>query len=632
MEKHPLHLKNPELQTSPEVERAVERHENRTGEKVHNDPTERIEAYVDRLENIFLNPDEDVRKRNIEIYRDKIYAALVIKRENFPESYFELQKRIARERGQAAEEISPDVREQMIDTAIEDQKSSLDAWIDYLTSSDAVYPAWFKYFVWKNVIRLSQFDKERGEFKKRTNTTVAPYPDIYREPLAQIADIYEKVKEDNKNLKEPEIREAFSKKFPALYAELIQKSLAAQIENKEMVVGQWVKYSQRQEGDAAKLFQSLEGKGTGWCTAGRSTAEMQINSGDFYVYYTNDVSGSPTQPRLAIRMKGHTEIGEVRGVLPHQGVEPILQEVLDEKLQEFGKEAKVYVKKSNDMRTLTTLEKKRGNGEPFTKDELNFLYEINSPIESFGYQRDPRIAEILMERNSDEDMLVVFDARRDQIAHAPDEINENTRAYVGELEAGIFQKLPEHLEHIYTSFPNGKIYRENLQIGGVSAESLLSQSIGRSIVIDEPAKHIIQSDEFITTEYPETVTLVRIGIGKLGLMRDVTIRDIYRRAFMLGLEQCPADTALHYVLEKPLARGARITYGMKPILINNNPLILKTEKIGDTVLIDSTLVNEFNRLPPASDIDFIFRLRKEQKKRKGAAAGGRARTGGRSVA
>ena len=172
MEKHPLHLKNPELQTSPEVQRAVLREEQKTGEKVPNDPAERIEAYMDRLENIFLNPDERKRERNLEMFRDKIYDALIIKRENFPDSYFELQKRIARERGQAVEEIPENVREQMMDVAIEDQKASLDAWMDYLTSEDAVYPAWFKYFVWRNVTKLSQFDKERGEFKKRTDSTV----------------------------------------------------------------------------------------------------------------------------------------------------------------------------------------------------------------------------------------------------------------------------------------------------------------------------------------------------------------------------------------------------------------------------------------------------------------------------
>jgi len=90
MEKHTLHLKNQELQTSPEVNRAVIREERKTDGKMPNDPTARIEAYMDRLENVFLNPDERVRERNLDMFRNKIYDAFIIKKENFPESYFEL--------------------------------------------------------------------------------------------------------------------------------------------------------------------------------------------------------------------------------------------------------------------------------------------------------------------------------------------------------------------------------------------------------------------------------------------------------------------------------------------------------------------------------------------------------------
>ena len=498
MEKHPLHLKDSDLQTSPEVNQAVVREERHTGEKIPNNPTERIEAYMDRLENIFLNPDEHTRERNLEMFRDKIYDALIIKRENFPESYFELQKRIARERGQAIEEIPENIREQMMDVAIQDQKHSLDAWMDYLTSEDAVYPAWFKYYAWNQVIKLSQFDKERGEFKKRTDSTVAPYPDIYREPLAQIADAYLKVKEDNKNLKEPEIREAFSKKFPALYAELISKSLAASIENKEEIKGQWVKYKQGDDTAAEKLFKSLENKGTGWCTAGSSTAEAQIESGDFYVYYSNDSKGDPTQPRLAIRMDGDTRIGEVRGILPHQNIEPIMQETLDAKLAEFGTEADAYKKKSADMKILTALSQKNEQEKPFTKDDLVFLYEINSKIEGFGYDRDPRIEELRKGRNTEEDMLVIFACTKDEIAHVPSEISKDTKAYVGQLEPGVFQKLPEDLEHIYTSFPENKIRRENIEVGGKTKKQLISEMESAHIQISDYAKSMMDNRDFVT--------------------------------------------------------------------------------------------------------------------------------------
>jgi hypothetical protein len=237
MEKHPLHLKIPDLQTSEEVSSAVEKQERLNDETVPNNPNERISAYMDRLENIFLNKDERVKERNLEMLRPAIYDAFIIKPENVPESFFELQQRVARERGQTVETITQEMRDKMISTIIEDQKASLDSWISYLSSEDAVYPTWFKYFVFRNIVKLSQFDKGIGKFKDRTDTTTSPFPDIFREPLAQISDLYEQVAKDNKTLKDKEVQALFSKKFPTYYAELIQKSLASKIENKEEVKG-----------------------------------------------------------------------------------------------------------------------------------------------------------------------------------------------------------------------------------------------------------------------------------------------------------------------------------------------------------------------------------------------------------
>ncbi len=610
MEKHPLHLKNPELQTSSDVEKAVKRQERLTGDKVPNDPSERIEAYMGRLENVFLHPDERKRERNIDMLRDKIHDAFIIKRENFPDSYFDLQQRVARERGQAVETIPEKVREQMKDVAIEDQRHSLDAWIDYLSSNDAVYPAWFKYFVWKNVIKLSQFDKERGEFKKRTDSTVAPFPDIYREPLAQIADIYEKVKADNKNLKEPEIREAFSKKFPALYAELIQKSLAASMENREQVRGQWVKYEQKRKGDAEKLFRSLDGKGTGWCTAGKSTAQTQIESGDFYVYYTNDANGEPTQPRLAIRMDGEDKIGEVRGILPHQGVEPLMQEALDGKLKEFGKEAGAYRKKSGDMKMLTALERKREKEEPLTKEDLVFLYEINSPIQGFGYQEDPRIKELLSGLNPEEDMLVIFECTKDQIAHVPGEIKKDTKAYVGQLEPGIFQKLPENLEHVYTSFPEKKIRREHIEIGGKTAKQLGKEIAQAGMQVSGDAKSMLESKDFSASKTKEDVSLIRLTVADLGFKGNAATDQIYKRAEELGLELCPAEVGPHLRLkltDQPF--GEWVYVAMKQMTgPDGNPCVFDVGHGDDGVWLRDYWARPADEWGPGSE--FVFRLRK----------------------
>ncbi len=613
MEKHPLHIKSPELQTSPEVNKAVKRKERLTGEKVPNDPAERIEAYMDRLENVFLHPDKEKRERNIEMLRPKIYDALIIKREDFPESYFELQQRVARERGQAVETIPDSVREQMMDVAIEDQRHSLDAWINYLTSDDAVYPPWFKFFAWRNVIKLSQFDKERGEFKKRTSSTVAPFPDIYREPLAQIADIYEEVKQENKRLKEPEIKEAFGKKFPHLYAELITKSLAASMERSEEIKGQWVKYEQGEEGEAEKLYQSLEGKGTGWCTAGRSTAETQINSGDFYVYYTNDKDGDPTQPRLAIRMDGKDKIGEVRGILPHQNVEPILQDTLDTKLKEFGAEADVYRKTSSDMKALTTIEKKATEEQPLSKDDLIFLYEVHAPIQGFGYERDPRIEELRSRRNSEEDMLTIFECAKDQIAHVPSEITKTTKAYLGQLEPGIFDRIQKYdIEHVYTSFPEGRICHETISIGGKTAKQLENAITEAGMQISDLAKYMVESKDFKTSKTKEDLDLIRLSVKDLGFSQGATTSQIYKRAEELGLELCPAEAGPHYRLQytdQPMDEWVAI--GMKQIAdFTGNPYVFRVECLASGAWLDDDWANPEGGWDP--ELRFLFRLRKSE--------------------
>ncbi len=563
--KHPLHLKNPELQTSPEVKNAVIRNE-RDGEKIKDNPTDRIESYMDRLENVFLNEDESIRKRNLEVYRDKIYDKLIIKKENFPESYFELQKKIARERGEQVDEIPQSVRDQMIEISIADQKASLDSWMNYLTSEDAVYPTWFKYYVWKNITKLSQFDKERGEFKKRTDTTVAPFPDIYREPLAQIADLYEKVKEDNKTLKDEEIKEAFSKKFPSLYAELIQKSMEQSMENREQIEGEWTKYNQGNNSDASKLFESLEGRGTGWCTAGKSTAETQIKQGDFYVYYTKNANGEPTQPRLAIRMNGTNKIGEVRGVLPHQNIEPIMQETLDTKLVEFGSEADSYKKKSNDMKQLTIIDEKVKENKELNKKELIFLYQTENKIESFGYDTDPRIQEILSTRDKNEDALVIFECTKEEIATNISEINENTKAYIGAWTPTIAKQIPENINHLYESFPDNKIFRKTIELSTKKPEQYTKEITDKGMQITDYTKDLLSKVE--TLKNNENINLVSFSVASLGFPNGATLQEIYNKANELGLDLCPPQ----------VGPEIRLSYTDQP---NGDYLVIAMNSIAD---------------------------------------------------
>ena len=329
------------------------------------------------------------------------------------------------------------------------------------------------------------------------------------------------------------------------------------------------------------------------------------------MYYTNDKDGNPTQPRLAIQMTGN-QIGQIRGLLPHQDVEPTFQEVLDGKLKEFGSEADAYRKKSKDMRMLTALLKKRENDEPFTKDDLIMLYEINGTIEGFGYQKDPRIAELRQGRNAEEDMLVIFEYTREQIAHVPSQINENTKAYVGQLEPGIFQRLPENLEHVYTSFPDKKIQRENIEIGGKSAEQLISEMETAGINISDYTKSMLKNREFVPGKNPEEATLIRLTVADLGFKSSATTDQIYERAQILGLELCPADTGPNYRLKyrnQPLNEW--ICMGMKQIAGSGGyPRVFGLGRSEGGLWLYDTLAGPGYKWGPENS--FVFRLRKSE--------------------
>src|SRR3989344_9464489 len=127
-------------------------------------------------------------------------------------------------------------------------------------------------------------------------------------------------------------------------------------------------------------------------------------------------------------------------------------------------------------------------------------------------------------------MPIVFDCEPSQIAHSVGEVNESTKAYIGQLEPGIFQKLPETLEHIYTSFPDKKIRRENLEIGGKTADQLIAEMTAKNINITNYAKSMLKSREFIYTKNSEEITLIRLTVADLGFKNNATADQVYQRA------------------------------------------------------------------------------------------------------
>src|SRR5680860_658485 len=259
--------------------------------------------------------------------------------------------------------------------------------------------------------------------------------------------------------------------------------------------GSWKTYKQGSEPD--ELVQSLDGHPLEWCTANIDTARTQLRGGDFHVYYSINENGEAIIPRVAIRME-EGNIGEVRGIAANQNMDPYIGDVVKEKMSGFP-DGKKYEKKSEDMKRLTEIEEKNNQAIELSKEDLRFLYEIDSKIAGFGYQEDPRIEEITSKRDIRSDLSLATGFKEDEISLSQEEaLNEGIKYHQGAIDlkgiksaeglnlpryisGDLNLKLLESAESL--NLPesiSGKLYLKGIK----SAEGLiLPQFIGRDIYL-----------------------------------------------------------------------------------------------------------------------------------------------------
>lgn len=106
-----------------------------------------------------------------------------------------------------------------------------------------------------------------------------------------------------------------SKNFAKYYAFAIEHVASDNSELFKITEGEWRVFPQGS--DPKELTATLQGHGTGWCTAEEGTADSHLKMGALHVYYSENELGEAKIPRLAIYVVDD-KLVEVRGVAYEQ--------------------------------------------------------------------------------------------------------------------------------------------------------------------------------------------------------------------------------------------------------------------------------------------------------------------------
>ncbi|GIW65540.1 MAG: hypothetical protein KatS3mg094_059 [Candidatus Parcubacteria bacterium] len=447
---------------------AVSRSSKRKIGKIPPNPKDQIPYYIQRIIDILK------KESGKELFKKQIlYKKFIIKPENIPSDYFKnvLLVNFAEILGHTREELrEPQIRQavielfekrigqsfetyqvpeqekqQLIQQIIEDQKRSLDTWFDYLTSPEAEnYPTEFRYWIFAEVLRCGAYDEIRKEYNKRTETTVATFPELNSQALGLLIDeLIRKEKGEPSgltNLNEEQQKELQkliqSEDFRKLYPWLLEYVNSLKLPEEKLIIteGKWKLFSQAS--NPKDLIKAIGGFNTNWCIAGEETAKNYLSHSDIYIYFSEDNEGNPTIPRVAIVFNRNlNQITEIRGISKGQNLDqyitPVVKKSLTEGLEIEEKKiilpgSERYLQATEDMNRLAEIYIKYLNNQELDLEELKFLYEIDRDIVGFGYEIDERINNILRRRNLKKDLSKIFNCREEQITTETIEITDET--------------------------------------------------------------------------------------------------------------------------------------------------------------------------------------------------------------
>ncbi|MBR2659023.1 hypothetical protein IKD57_04040 [Candidatus Saccharibacteria bacterium] len=391
------------------------------GEKLPGKNAERRNmAYLERLQGMIDKYGDKFEKK----VWGRTVDSLIIKPTEITDDYWKTQEQILRDNGQGRK-LSSREKELLVEDIQKHQRESLESWTNYLSHEDCPYPTWFKVYTMNGISKMGVFDKSKNIFKKRDNTSVAPYPHLNQATLAKvydtITDFYnvdvDKDLAGAKDVPDDETESARnaeldalvkSGNFNKLYSKLLlsEKMIMKTPERTEDIHGEWVEYGL---GDEDAIASAADG--TPWCVASPSVGRSYLTTGKYGNSYNNEYGESKAKfiffhlhdedGRLAdnacasIRLDTDGNVAEISGLKDGQALEDSLVPIVEEKVRSLPGGEK-FLKAFADKHTLIALDRKMQKGEDLTKEELEFLYEINRPIETLDTYNDadPRIPEI----------------------------------------------------------------------------------------------------------------------------------------------------------------------------------------------------------------------------------------------
>jgi len=627
-----------------QTQKAVEKKQRLEGDEfsISQKPQEQISVYLERIKNIVESKGQLFREISL-------YSKFIIKEENISDDYlknillgnfaelkgydrdklkdsqikeqvlkmFEAETQSNFETYQIPQEQKDQIKEQ----TIEDQKASLDRWFEYLTGAQSKnYPDQFKYWAFSEMLKLGAQDRERKDFNKRTENTAAPFSELNQQALSLVLDELQRKYQNQASrisLEDKAQQQEFSQRlknenFAKLYGWALDyvNSLKLPKERLPIIEGQWKKFAKGT--DPKVLADTLQGFNTGWCIAGQGTAQSYLSHSDIWIYFSQDQDKANVIPRAAIVTDG-SRVSEVRGIIQtekeKQHLDDYIAPVVEQKLKTLPG-GETWQSSMEDMKILAEIHFKHLQKQPLTKDELVFFYELDHQIQGLGYGQDPRIDQIRETRDPKKDASIIFECDSSQISNKPEDINQNTKAYIGQLEKGIFDIIQKNnIEYIYTSFPEGKIQRYNIEIGVKTKDQLIKEmKANKNIYITDYAQDMLNSPDFQISKQKETVNLVRLTVKDLGFPNGATSDQIYQKAQELGLQLCPAEVGPHLRLKEPLIKEWTLI-AMKQITDRDGyPYVFSLHWLADRFDLDSHWAHPSDEW--RSSNEFVFRFRK----------------------